>query len=465
MEQVGLDELLAATGGAAPSAAPPDAVFERVSTDSRTTQPGDLFWALRGETHNGHDYLEQALRRGAAGCVVDDRCQTAAGPCTIRVADTRQALGDFARWYRHRHEALIIGVTGSVGKTTTREMIYAALSARHAGRRSRFNYNNEVGLPLSLLDLAAEDEFSVLEMGAARVGDIRSLCEIACPEIGVLVPIGPAHLATFGSLDQIYQAKGELLEALPSHGFAVVCGDDERMRQMAARALCPTVFVGETPGCHVRALDVALVPGKLRFSVDRKRYEVPAPGRHFLAAALCAVAVAREIGMDPGAIAAGLQNFVNEPGRCHPRACGTSTIIDDTYNANPASMRAACQCLADWPGNGRKVLVLGDMLELGEEAKACHRELGRLVAGLEIDLLLSFGERAEDVVQGAQQAGMPSWRLAACRDLEAVRVVLDCWLEPGGIVLVKGSRGMHMERVVAWLQGRGELEHPPRAAA
>src|SRR5579863_10461592 len=225
MEPVPLNHLLIATravsAGLENTLADAHFAFTRVSTDSRTLQPGDLFWAIRGKKYDGHTFVNEAIRRGALACVVERNCQLELSGPRVIVDDTRRALQDFARWYRHRWETLIIGVTGSVGKTTTREMIHAVLSARHAGTQSRRNFNNEIGLPLSLLELAAGDEFAVYEMGAAGIGDIRKLCEIACPEVGVITRIGKAHLETFGTLDAVYQGKGELLEALPRHGFAV----------------------------------------------------------------------------------------------------------------------------------------------------------------------------------------------------------------------------------------------------
>jgi UDP-N-acetylmuramoyl-tripeptide--D-alanyl-D-alanine ligase len=431
-----------------------DRLMRAVSVDSRTLQPGDLFWALRGIKFDGHDFVAAALRRGALACVVDEKSASGFGPRLV-VSDTQRALGDFASWYRQRWETLVIGVTGSVGKTTTREMIHAVLSVRHAGRRSRLNYNNEVGLPLSLLELESSDEYGVFEMGAARRGDIRRLCEIAHPEVGVVTPIGQAHLETFGTLEGIYEAKGELLEALPRHGFAVVAGDDDAMRALASRASCPVTFTGEGPQNQVRATDIEFRPGRLRFAVDCKTYELAAPARHYLSAALCALAVAREIGMEPAAIAEGFGRFVGQPGRCTVDDGGAWTIIDDTYNANPLSMQAACLCLRDWPGTGQKLLIAGDMLELGHAAPASHRELGSWIARARVDRLLAFGQRAGDVSRGALIAGMKPHDVAECHELEALLAVLDCWIEPGDVVLVKGSRGMKMERVVEWLKQQG----------
>lgn len=468
MEPVQLIDLLAATRAESAGIQDERLVLSRVSIDSRTLEPGDLFWALRGAKHDGHGFVDEAWRRGAAACVVDRHHGVPANGPRIFVEDTARALQDFAAWYRHRSEALIIGVTGSVGKTTTREMLHAVLSARHTGRRSRKNFNNEVGLPLSLLELEAGDEFGVFEMGAARTGDIRALCEIAGPEVGVLTRIGPAHLETFGSLENIYAGKGELLELLPATGFAVVFGDDDRMRSLAARAACPVIFAGERLGNQVRATEIAFQPGRLQFKVDGFSYEVAAPARHYLTAALCALAVAREIGMDAVAIAEGYGRFTGQPGRCTVERTNAITIIDDTYNANPLSMQAACVTLRDWPGKHHKLLVVGDMLELGGDSQKCHEELGACVAAASFDRLLAFGDNAQHVSSGALGAGMHPHTVAECRELDSLLAVLDCWLEPGDVVLVKGSRGMRMERVVNWLKQQGHetrSEHSISAAA
>ncbi|MFN0053132.1 MAG: UDP-N-acetylmuramoyl-tripeptide--D-alanyl-D-alanine ligase [Planctomycetales bacterium] len=466
MEPVLLNDVLAATRGTATGLGANPPPITRVSTDSRQVRAGDLFWALPGARFDGHDFVTQALNQGAAACVVErSRAAQLTGPI-LQVDDSLRALGDLARWYRHQREAMVIGVTGSVGKTTTREMVHAVLSSSHSGMRSQRNYNNEIGLPMSLLELAADHDFAVLEMGAGRVGDIRALCEIACPEIGIVTRIGPAHLESFGGLDQIYQGKGELLEALPTDGFAVVGGDDDRMRDMARRAACQVFLVGEAPGNQVRATQVEFKPGQLRFLVERRKYELAVPARHYLTAALCALAVAREIGMDASAIAEGFRNFSGMPQRCQVEQVGEWTLIDDTYNASPLSMEAACHCLKDWPATGKRLLVAGDMLELGTEAERCHYELGACAAETGIDRLVAFGDQADQIANGALRAGMRPYKVAGFHDLEALLTVLDCWLSPGDVLLIKGSRGMRMERIVQWLKHYPQKpQNSPTAAA
>jgi UDP-N-acetylmuramoyl-tripeptide--D-alanyl-D-alanine ligase len=467
MQPTSLFSLATATRGEIVGTVDQSLMLSRVEIDSRRVQPGDLFWALRGERHDAHDFLFDVFHRGASAAVIrHDRLEPFRAawlaefqdrplPALVAVLDTLAALADFARWYRSRQEALVIGVTGSFGKTTTREMIHAVLSAGHAGIRSLKNFNNHFGLPLSLLELDSRHEFAVLEMGASAVGEIAALCDIARPEVGVITGIGLAHVEGFGSPERIVLGKGELLEALPRTGFAVLPGDDPITRGMAHRTHCPAIFVGEAEDNHVRATQVHVTNQRLTFNVGQTRYAVPVSGRHFLTAALSAIAIAREVGLTPEQIATGLENFHAVAGRCQILTIGPWTVIDDSYNANPTSMRAACEMLRDWQGANKRLLIVGDMLELGEHSEQAHAEIGRVAASANIDGLLAFGPRAAQVVTAALAAGLRPQRVAQCETFDILLTVLDCVLEPGDVLLIKGSRGMRMERVIDWLRNTG----------
>lgn len=458
MQSFSLNELLTATGGRAIGFEQDAVEFSAVGIDSRSIQAGELFWAVQGTQHDGHDFLGDAFNRGAAACVVEsEKVIAVAGPVVV-VENTLDALGDFAHWYRSQQEAVVIGVTGSVGKTTTREMIHATLGAAFDVTQSPENFNNHFGLPLSILEIEPGHDFAVLELGASQAGEIRSLAGIAAPEIGVITGIGSAHLEGFGSEEGVLAAKGELLESLPKTGFAVLSGDDPRLRKLAQRAECRVLFVGENPQNDLQATDVELTEDRIRFRVDGDHFQITALGRHHLTAALSAVAIGRELGMSAAAIAEGLKSFQPVSGRCRAEQIGSWTIIDDSYNSNPTSMQAACDVLANWKGATHKILVTGDMLELGDRSVEFHRELGETVAAAGIDRLAAHGNYAADVVQGARDAGMDGFRLAECEHYESLPAVLDCWLEPGSVVLVKGSRSMRMERVVEWLRRRAEKE-------
>jgi len=454
-----LHHILQATGGElrSPGAAMPvEAVVDGIGIDSRTIQPNEVFWALSGTNHDGHEFIHNAVRRGAAAAVVrEDRYDASFGPA-ILVSDTLDALSKFAAWHRARHDAVVIGVTGSFGKTTTREMIFSALSAAYAGLRSPKNYNNHIGVPLTMLELSSRHEFAVVELAASAVGEIRELTDVAAPEFGVVTGIGPAHLDGFGSLEGVISAKSELLQALPENGFAVLAGDDSHVRWMARQSPAPVIFVGESDENHVQAERIETTPECLRFQVDGRSYAVRATGRHHVTAALSAVAIGREIGLSPGIIADGLAEFRPPPGRCQWRRIGPWNVIDDTYNANPASMRAACELLRDLPVAGRRLLIAGDMRELGDEAKQHHRNIGRVLGQSGIDHVLTHGRLAADIIAGARESGLRPWQLAECDTLDSLLAVLDCWLEPDDVILVKGSRLSQMERVVNWLTEQAE---------
>jgi UDP-N-acetylmuramoyl-tripeptide--D-alanyl-D-alanine ligase len=451
MERVTLNQLLAATGGRPSVGAANTVAFTRVVTDSRTVERGDLFWALRGERHDGHTFAAEAARRGAVACVAATDSTIPGGLPAALVADTIQGLKDFAHWYRQRKDALVVGVTGTVGKTTTREMIYAVLQTRFDGSRSPKNFNNHIGLPLSVLEMHDDHHFAVLEMGASKVGEIRELAAVAVPQAGVLTSIGIAHLEGFGSLEQIVQAKGELIESLPADGFAVVNGDDPNCRAIGSRAGCRVLTVGQQGQNTFRATIVRAVGPELRFRVDGAAFAVRAAGRHQLTSALAAVAVAREMGLTTRHITEGFSQFTPIEGRCHVRDLGQITLIDDTYNANPMSMEAACRLLAEWSPAQRRILLLGDMAELGGESAEWHRVVGSTAARMQIDRLAAVGQYASDVVRGAIEQGMTIHQVAECEDLNSLLAVLDSWSAAGDVVLVKGSRCMQMERVSEWL--------------
>jgi UDP-N-acetylmuramoyl-tripeptide--D-alanyl-D-alanine ligase len=467
MERFAMQDLVQSTGGRLRDVELADARFSRISTDSREIEPGDIFWALQGEHHHGHDFVSQAQDKQAQLSVVaTSQADAVAGPVLI-VDDTLAALGQFAKWHRNQLDPLVIGVTGSVGKTTTRELIFAALSGPFSGIRSRKNFNNLIGLPLSLLDLEPSHEFAVMEMGASAQGDIEQLCHIALPEIGVITAIGPAHLQSFGSLDQIIKTKGELLEQLPSTGFAVMPGDEDVLRNMSGRAGCPVIFVGQHEHNPIRATNIQADPDRLRFHCQGHPFILRINGRHLIPNVLCAIAIGLELGIPIERLAEGLSQFVPAAGRGKRVQIGSWTIVDDTYNASPLSVAASCRMLRELPltAQGQRMLILGDMRELGETAVREHERIGKLAAELQIDRLLVCGEFANDLARGARQNGMQSHQIAAAPDLETLLAVLDCWLEPDDLLLIKGSRSTRMERVLDWLKIRAESLEPQPATS
>jgi UDP-N-acetylmuramoyl-tripeptide--D-alanyl-D-alanine ligase len=427
--------------------------------DSRQVRPGAIFFALVGERQDGHQFVADALKRGAIAAVVSLAWAKAqAQPSQlIGVDDPLQALWDLAAWNRDQSDALRIGITGSVGKTTTRHMLQTVLSRRFSGIESPENYNNRFGVPLSLLALEPSHEFAVLEAGASAVGEITQLAALMAPEIGLITAIGPAHLEGFGGLEEICRAKGELLEALPSSGFAVLNGDDPLVRRLSRRAACRVILVGEEIHNDIVATKVRVNDRRLRFHVGSTEYQLPVVGRHHLASALLCIGVAREIDVSEIEIAAGFKAYLPVHGRCEKLTIGPWTVIDDSYNANPASMLAACLTLRDWQEATRRVLVIGDMLELGEHGAAFHAQIGEVAAECQFDRVVAVGGHASDVTAAARKLGLDPGCLGACSDLATAELLLDCWLEPGDAILVKGSRGMQMERVIQYLQAKSQV--------
>ena len=453
MRPATLEDIAAAVHGRLISVATDVRWTGRLQIDSRDIRAGDLFLALPGTKHDGHDFAAEALSRGAL--LVISRADLAAKVVGTKlvVADTQIALQQLAEWHRRRMDALVIGVTGSVGKTTTREMIHQLLHGQHSGVRSRKNFNNEIGLPLSLLDIEPEHEFAVLELGAARVGDIAELANLADPEIGVITAIGDAHLRTFGSVAGIMQGKGELLEALPAGGFAVLPGDCPKLRAMAPRAKCRVIYVGTGVENSLRITAIEPSENGLSFRVDGQPYRLPLIGRHNLTNALCAIAIGKEVGIAGELLAESLAEFRPVAGRSQLIQIGSWTVMDDTYNASPAAFLAAIEALSEFPrpARGRRIVIAGDMLELGAAAADEHRRLGARIGQMGPDRLLVTGDHADDVADGALSAGLPSQCIAAAKDWDTLLFLLECWLEPGDVVLVKGSRGMRMERIIEWM--------------
>lgn len=427
---------------------------QRIVIDSRHARAGDVFCAVIGAQQDGHQFIGDALQRGALAAIVTRQWAHAQRrPVNlIAVDEPLQALWDLAAWNRDQSDALRIAVTGSVGKTTTRHMLHAVLSRRFAGIESPQNFNNRFGVPLSLLELTGQHEFAVLEAGASAVGEIAQLAALIQPEIGVLTAIGPAHLEGFGGLEEICRAKGELLEALPTSGFAVLNGDDPLVRRLSRRARCRVILVGEEIHNDVVATRVRVNDRRLRFQVGSTEYQVPAVGRHHLTSALLCIGVGREVDLTDSEISAGLKAFAPVHGRCEKLTIGPWTVIDDTYNANPASMLAACLTLRDWQEAPRRILVVGDMAELGEHAGEFHAQLGYVAAECGFDRVIAVGAQAATVARTAKSQGMDAGCLGACGDLGTAELLLSCWLEPGDVILVKGSRSMRMERIVEYLQ-------------
>ncbi len=431
-------------------------VVGRIVSDSREVEPDEVFWGLVGQRYNGAHFAEEAFVRGAQGVVTSGRwVEPWAGRWSLEVSDSNQALWELALWSRRQFTAPVIAVTGSVGKTTTRRMIACVLNSRFSGVTSPRNFNNQIGVPLSLLQLERWHQYAVLELGASAAGEIRRIAKLAAPKIGVITQIGEAHLGGFGSQEAIAAAKWELFEELPDDGCAILNGDDPCLRKLAELSRKKIVWVGRGADNDIAATRVENRDGWLRFTVDGEQYGAPVWGRHYLHAALAAIAVGRMFDIDAKEIAAALADFEPVAMRCEVSDVAGATIVNDCYNSSPTAMRAALELIREIDAPGKRIVVAGDMGDLGDKAPTWHRKLGEDVVNLcGADLLVACGEFATDITTAAEAAGMPKHSTIACQHWEQAFPVLAAAIETGDVVLVKGARVMGMEHLVESLKHR-----------
>jgi UDP-N-acetylmuramoyl-tripeptide--D-alanyl-D-alanine ligase len=442
----------------------PEARFAGVSIDTRSLEPGALFAAIVGPRFDAHDFLAGALAAGAAGLLV---ARGRALPADLKpdvpvvaVADTTRALGDLACGHRSGFDGPLVAITGSNGKTSTKEMCAAILSVSAPCLKSVGNLNNEFGLPLTLLRRDASHRSAVVELGMNHRGEIARLAAIARPTIGVITNVGQAHIEHLGSREEIALEKGDLVAALPADGTAVLNADDPRVATQAARTRARVVRFGMGEDADVRPLHVER-SGRRGFAFELATpqgavaVEISGLAETTLWNALAAAAAALAAGATRADVAAGLAAVRPVNGRLAPRDLpGGIVLIDDTYNASPQSMELALRLLAERRGAGRGLAVLGSMGELGPGAERAHREAGRLAAELRLDFVFALGEHAEALAEGALAAGMPRSRVRVGRDHDELAARVAEELASGDWVLVKGSRAMHMERVVEALSRR-----------
>ncbi|MGH7262589.1 MAG: UDP-N-acetylmuramoyl-tripeptide--D-alanyl-D-alanine ligase [Candidatus Rokuibacteriota bacterium] len=429
-----------------------------VSIDSRTLEVGEAFFAIRGHHLDGHAFVRDAAARGAS-CLIVHHLPDQIPPDVpvILVDDTTRALARVAAFHRSRFAVPLVAVTGSNGKTTTKEMVAAILAALGPVLKSAASFNNQWGLPLTLLKLRSEHQAAVVELGANQRGEIAALAEVARPTVGIVTTVAAVHTEFFGSLEEVQREKGALVRAIPAEGRVILNGDDARVRAMAGEACCPVLFYGMSAEADVRAagpIDEA-VQG-LSFTLEvggaRSLVRLPFAGRHNVLNALAAAAAGTALGLSLPEIVQGLERARPLKGRCVWRRAGGVRILDDTYNANPAAVDAALAILARAQGAGRILVALGDMLELGERAEAAHREAGCKVAQLGVAEFVGVGLLARHAAEAARDAG-----LAESHHVETTEGAVALLLKrlvPGDCLLVKGSRGMRMERVVDALVAR-----------
>jgi UDP-N-acetylmuramoyl-tripeptide--D-alanyl-D-alanine ligase len=465
-----------------------DAAIGEVVTDSREVEPGALFLALEGERTDGHNYLLDVLARGARGALVsraavEQRREALSGsprpwalvdPATgaglesappdacllIAVDDPLMAVQRLAVYHRQTLALTVVGITGSVGKTSTKEVVAAVLGRRFRTLKSKRSFNSEATLPTSLLRITGDHEVAVLEMGMWAPGEIRFLAALARPQVGIVTNVGSSHLERMGTIEAIRWAKGELPESLPADGWAILNADDPRVRDMARHTAARVFSYGQSADADLRADNI------VSYGLDGIAFDahhagatvplrLPLIGRHSVYTALAAASAGLVLGLSWHEIVAGLCDPEAQPRVSIVPAATGATIIDDTYNAAPPSTLAALDLLADTPG--RRIAVLGDMLELGSAEEEGHRQVGRRTAEV-AEALITVGPRARWTAEAAREAGMPAERITVCAGHAEATAALRPLLGPDTYALVKGSRGMEMERIVTALRRRPEEE-------
>jgi UDP-N-acetylmuramoyl-tripeptide--D-alanyl-D-alanine ligase len=432
-----------------------DLVVTGVSTDTRSLASGDLFFALAGENSDGHRYVKTAIDAGASAVVLSDESAVPPGAsvAVVKVPDVLYAFGDLAKFYRSRFNVRVVGITGSVGKTMTKEMLASILERKWNVLKNVMNYNNEIGVPQTLFQLDRSHEVVVLEMAMRGIGEIRRLASISQPSVGVITNIGLSHIERLGSQGAIADAKSELLSELPDDGVAVLNGEDGYFEVLQSRVGCKLVSFGSCKSANVVGARIKQTElGRYSFvvMVEGGAIEVKLPvlGQHNVYNALAAAAAANAMGVDLYTIRDGLQNFSQPAMRMELVKCKAGyVILNDAYNASPASMGAALKTLNSLAGYDRKIAILGDMLELGDYAPKAHHDVGNSVAASGVSMLVTVGDIARNIAEGAGAAGFPESSIQSyANSLEAGAAVKEL-LAPGDAVLIKGSRGMKMEEI------------------
>jgi UDP-N-acetylmuramoyl-tripeptide--D-alanyl-D-alanine ligase len=421
-----------------------------ISTDSRTIREGELFVAIKGDTYDGHAFLAQAMAKGAVAAVVDRveaERRGLTGPEYIGVKDPLYALGELARHYRGKMAAVVTAITGSNGKTTVKNLVYDIISKRFPAVKSHGNFNNLIGLPLSIFQLRPDHKFAVFELGMSARGEILRLGDIAGPDVAVITNVGPVHLEFLKSVDQVAEAKLEIIEGIKSSGTLVINGDDENLKARSSRIRRGLLKFGLEPHNDIKPVGLQFDSARMpSFSVDNHEITVRMPGVHNVYNALAAYAVARALGIDGREAADSISVFHPEGMRSEVVNYGGVTMIVDCYNANPASMAYALETLSQMNCEGKRIAVLGDMLELGEQSVHYHNEVGRQARELGIDYIFGFGLHAKYITDRFGIGGRHFDKK------EGLSKSLLETVKAGDLILFKGSRGMALEEVVETLK-------------
>ena len=442
-----------------------DTVFTGVSIDTRSLQRGDIFFAIRGPNQDGHRFIPDAMSRGALGAVVQREYEYPEEfpGVLIRAEDTHEALKGLAAWERRRWAGTLVAITGSMGKTTTRSFVAQILSGAFSVYQTPGNYNNLFGLPLALLGLRPQHDFGIFEMGMSAPGEIAEMCRIAAPTIGILTNVAPVHLEFFSSVEEIAEAKGELARSLPANGLLIYNADDSLVQGIAAGFSGRKISFGLSGLADVRAENVKITgPDKtcfdLRLGAACWKACLPFAGAHYVANALPAVALGLQYNIPPQQMVESLSQLRQESmrGRILKFVEGFA-VIDDSYNSNPRALMRMIDVLGAIPSFTRRILVAGEMLELGKDSGAMHFDCGLYAAKGGMDMVVGIQGSAKELVRAAVQAGMPGTQARFFDSADTAADFIPDELRRGDLVLVKGSRGVHTEKIVRSLCGRFDL--------
>lgn len=460
MKQIVVGEVVQAVGGDTTRALDQSIQARGICTDSRELAPECVFFALRGPNFDGHSYVAEAVGKGAVAAVCATDWQP--GPeldqlPVIRVPDTRQALGDLARHWRRKCAPTVIAITGSMGKTTVTAMVAHVLSRVAKCVKSPQSFNNDVGVPLSIFQLEPEHQYAVLELGTSNFGEIRYLTSVAEPDIGVLTNVSETHLANLHSVEGVARAKAELFETMRPDGTAVVNVDNPHCVSIMGQYPGRAISFGFSPKANIWARQVTHDNGTLAFALPGgPQFELRLPGEFNVGNALACIAVCSHLGVPLETIAKALSDFSLPPKRMSIETVRGVVWINDAYNSNPASARAALTELGRRESKHRKIAILGDMLELGSASAALHHQVGEFAASQNLDRLWAVGEQAAELANAAKDAGLAPSRVHHRARIEEAIAEIVPFLRPGDTVLLKGSRGMHMERVLEAFKERSD---------
>jgi len=460
MQAVSVKEILSFTKGEIVSGSL-DAEIKTISTDSRTVEKGDLFVAIKGDNFDGHDFVKDVIVKGVSGIIINNSFPLSLqfGGIIIKVPDTVKALGDIAKIFRNKFQGSVIAVTGTVGKTTVKECISAVMEEKFSTHKTIGTLNNYIGVPKTLWELDSRYDVGIIELGMSNLGEIRYLAGITQPDVGVITNIGPGHLEYLGSIENVFEAKAELLDVMGKNGLAVLNRDDLFFKKLQSRTKCRLVTIGRHPESDFQAVDVGVdEKGCANFKMLAKPFSdileirLPIMGMHNIYSALAAAAIGYGLGVEPSKIIEGLGKIKLPKFRLELKQIAGMKIINDCYNANPISMESGLETLCLLKSEGKKIFACSDMRELGQYSEMYHEDLGKKVCKYKINRLITVGEMSKIVSDTAVKYGMQQENVKHCKNNIEVVEVLGKWLEPGDVLLIKGSRANKMEEITSGIE-------------